>query len=108
MSPASQLKRKQNIISKRNNDKIKLRRYENTEVTLADDQHDDMCNVVKTIEEVGKNNLEEVFAEGDSHSIGDKIREVWLTDKRQQSQQFYADQVKNSKCTYKLYFNRNN
>ena len=103
MSPASQLKRKQNMISERNNDKIKLRRYENTEVTLADDQHDDMCNVVKTIEEVGKNDLDKVFAEGDSHGVGDKIREVWLTDKRQQSKQFHTDQAKNGKCIYNLY-----
>ena len=43
MSPASQLKRKQNTTSERNNDKKKLRKYENTEVTLADDQHEDMC-----------------------------------------------------------------
>ena len=52
MSPASQLKHKQNRISERNNDKIKLCKYEKTEVTLADEQHDDMCNVMNTIEVV--------------------------------------------------------
>ena len=60
-----------------------------------------MCNVMKTIEEV---DLEKVFVEGDSHGVEDKIRELWLTDKRQQSKQFHADQAKNGKCIYKLYF----
>lgn len=87
------------MINERNNDKIKLSKYENTEVTLADNQHDDMCNVVKTIEEVGEDELEKVFAEGDAHGVGDKIREVWLTDRRQQLEQFNADQARNGNCT---------
>ena len=89
MSPASQLKSKQNRISERNNDKIKLRKYEKTEVTLADEQHDDMCNVMNTIEEVSRDDLEKVFAEGDAHGVGDKVREVWLTDQRNQADQFH-------------------
>ena len=58
--------------SVKSNDKKKLRKYENTEVTLADDQHEDMCNIVKTIEEVSKDDLEKLFAEGDIHGVGDK------------------------------------
>jgi len=95
MSPASQLKRNQNRISERNNDKIKLRKYEKTEVTLADEQHDDMCNVMNKIEEVSRDDLEKVFAEGDEHGVGDKIREVWLTDHRKQADQFHLDQTRN-------------
>ena len=76
MSPASQLKRKQNTTSERNNDKKKLRKYENTEVTLADDQHEDMCNIVKTIDEVSKDDLEKLFTESDIHGVKDKVREV--------------------------------
>jgi len=97
MSPASQLKRKQNVTSERNNDRKKLRKYENTEVTLADEQHDDMCNIVNAIEEVSKEDLEKVFAEGDMHGVGDKVREIWLTDRRQQLEQFHEDQARNGK-----------
>ena len=101
MSPASQLKRKQNAISERSNDKRKLRKYENTEVTLADDQHEDMCNIVKTIEEVSKDDLEKLFAEGDIHGVGDKVREVWCTDRRHQLEQFHEDQTRNGMYEYK-------
>ena len=66
--------------SVKSNDKKKLRKYENTEVTLANGQHEDMCNIVKTIEEVSKDDLEKLFAEGDIHGVGDKVREVWCTD----------------------------
>ena len=97
MSPASQLKRKQNALMERNNDKIKLRRYEKSEVTLAEEQHDEMYAIVDIIREVGKYELVKVFAEGDAHGIGTQIRELWLTDRRQQLQQFKADQTRNSK-----------
>ena len=49
-----------------------------------------MCTIVTKIEEVGKDDLEKVFAEGDAHGIGAQIREVWVTDKRQQMDQFKA------------------
>ena len=101
MSPASQLKRKQNVISERNSDKKKLRKYENTEVTLTDDQHEDMCSIVKTIEESSKDDLEKVFADGDIHGVGDKVREVWFTDRRHQLEQFHEDQTKNGKYLYR-------
>ena len=97
MSPASQFKRKQNAQAERTNDKKKLRKFENTEVTLDEEQHDEMCTIVNKIEEVGKNDLEKAFAEGDAHGVGAQIREVWVTDRRQQTDQFKADQAKNSK-----------
>ena len=95
MSPASQSKRKQNLLTERNNDK-KLAKSENTEVTLADEQHEEMSAIINKIEEVGKDDIEKVFAEGDSHGVGKEIREVWMTDKRQQLNQFKADQARNS------------
>jgi len=36
-----------------------------------------------------------VFAEGEAHGVGAQIREVWVTDRRQQMDQFKADQAKN-------------
>lgn len=95
MSPASQTKRKQNAVIERNNDKRKLTKYERTEVTLADEQHEEMCAIVDKVEEIDKAELEKIFAEGDSHGVGTQIREVWMSDKRQQLAQFKADQDRN-------------
>jgi len=95
MSPASQ--RKQNALMERNSDKIKLARYEKSEVTLAEEQHDEMCAIVNRIEEVGKKELEKVFAKGNAHGVGAQMREVWLTDRRQQAERFKADSTNNSK-----------
>ena len=95
MSPASQSKRKQNALTERNNDKRKLTKYEKTEVTLADEQHEEMCAIMNKVEEVDKAELEKIFAEGDSHGVGTQIREVWMTDRRQQLAQFRADQDRN-------------
>jgi len=73
----------------------KLAKYESTEVTLADEQHEDMCEIVNRIEEVSGNELEKIFTEGDAHGVGKQIREVWTTDRRQQLSQFKADQARN-------------
>lgn len=97
MSPASQLKRKQNVLMERNNDKFKLAKYESTEVTLSEEQHEDMNAVVSKIEEISKDELEKVFAEGDAHGVGTQIREIWTTDRREQLDQFNEDQARNSK-----------
>ena len=64
-------------------------------MTLDNDQHADMCNIVKTIDEVGKDDLEKLFAEGDIHGVGDKVREVWYMDRRHQLEQFHEDQTRN-------------
>ena len=110
MSPASQIKRRQNSLSERNNDKIKLNKFEKTEITLSEEQHDEMCTIVNRIEELGKDELEKVFADGDAHGVGSQIREVWVSDRRQQLDQFKADQTRNSRCqriinVYVLNFN---
>ena len=62
MLPASQLKRKQNFSMERNSDKLKLTKYQNMEITLSEEQHEDMSTVVGKIEEVSKDELEKVFA----------------------------------------------
>ena len=48
MSPESQLKRKQ---QRHDIDQKKLRKYEQSEISLDGEQHDEMCAVVTTIEE---------------------------------------------------------
>ena len=97
MSPASQQKRKMNATMERGLDKKKLARYENTEITLGDEQHTQMCNVVDAIDRVAVDDLQRIFEEGEAHGVGDKLKEVWTTDKRQQLEQFQRDQAKNGK-----------
>ena len=99
MSPGSQLKRKRRIAMERSVDKRKLARYEPTEVTLADQQHTEMCNVMDTIDQVAVEDLESIFEEGEAHGVGAKLREIWTTDKREQKEQFQKDQAKNGGCS---------
>ena len=64
MSPASQLKRKQNASMERGIDKRKLARFENTEITLADEQHTQMCDVMNAIDSAAVDDLQKIFEEG--------------------------------------------
>lgn len=80
----------------RNSDKLKLAKYESTEVTLSEEQHEDMSAVVNKIEEVSKDELEKVFADGDAHYVETQIRKIWITDRREQMDQFNEDQARNS------------
>jgi len=95
MSPGSRLKRKRCAVMERGVDKRKLARYEPTEVTLADEQHTQMCNVMDVIDQVAVDDLECIFKEGEIHGVEEKLREVWTTDKREQKEQFQKDQAKN-------------
>ena len=102
MSPASQLKRKKNVLTERTKDKRKLNKYEKTEVTLTDQQHEEMHAIVNKVEEVENAELEKIFAEGDSHGVGKQMREVWTTDKWQQAAQFKADQESKQNAKNKI------
>ena len=64
MPPASQSKQKQNVLTERNNDKKKLAMYENTEVTLTDNQHKQMFTIINKYEEVGKDDLYRFLQKG--------------------------------------------
>ena len=64
----------------RSNDKRELIKYESTDITLADEQHDDMCTLMNQIDDVGNEDLKRIFTEGDSYGVGDKIRAIWKTD----------------------------
>ena len=97
MSPASQLKRKQNASMEHGNDKKKLARYENTVITLTDEQHTQMCDVMNAIDGEAVDDLQKIFKEGESHGVGSKFKEIWITDRRQNTQQFQQDQARNGK-----------
>ena len=94
MSPASQQKRKTSAQTERSNMMRKLERYSELDVVLNDDQHEEMCSIVRGIsdEELGK-----VFLEGSEHGVGELMKKVWYTDSKCQRQQFLHDQSKNGK-----------
>lgn len=106
MSPASQLKRKQNAAMERGLDKRKLAKYVDTELTLADNQHSQMCSVVDTINQVAVDDLQRIFEEAEAHGVSDKLKEIWTTDKREQMEQFQKDQAKNGKKLQLLVTNK--
>jgi len=74
-------------------DKRKLARYEATEVALAEEQNTQMCNVVDAIDQVATNDLQGIFEEGEAHGVGEKLREIWTTDKREQKEQFKKEMM---------------
>ena len=56
-----------------------------------------MCNVTEATEESGNDELDRVFAEGDTHRVGDVLCNVCHTDLRKQKKHFMADQANNDK-----------
>ena len=99
MSPASQQKRKSNAQSKRSNMMRKLEKFSEADVTLNDEQHNEMCSLVERIsdEDLGKN-----FLEGSEHGVGDLMKDIWYTDSKRQRQQFLQDQSKNGTYLYPI------
>jgi len=94
MSPYSQQKRQSNARSERSNMKRKLRRLDETDVTLNDEQHEEMCSIVHQISD---EELSKVFLEGSEHGVGEMMKDIWYTDSKRQQQQFLRDQSKNGK-----------
>ena len=56
-------------------DKRKLTRYENTEITLSEEQHTEMCDIMDAVDWVGVDDLQRIFEEGESHGVGNKLKE---------------------------------
>ena len=94
MSPASQLKRHQNVQYARNLCNRKLAKYGESEVTLNEEQNSEMCAIV---EKTKDDDLEKLFKEGNEHGVGELMKEIWFTDKKRQVQQFANDQAANGK-----------
>lgn len=94
MSPASQLKRQQNVQYTRKLSAQKLARYKENEVMLNEEQHTEMCSIVERTE---NDDLEKLFKEGNEHGVGELMKEIWFTDKKRQTQQFANDQAANGK-----------
>ena len=94
MSPASQAKRKKLAQYERTNSFRKLARYEENEVTLDDEQNDEMNSVV---EKIGDEEVQRLCDEGEKFGIGSIMKDIWTTDLDRQRREFSHDQVTNSK-----------
>ena len=97
MSPTSVSKRKYNQKIARRTDRRKL---EYTELPLDNDQDNEMENVMSTIESTCSNQLENLFAEGEAHNVGDKLRNIWYSDKWRECTEFQRQQTCNSEVYY--------
>lgn len=67
-------------------------KYEDSEITLDDDQSNKMCQLM---EKIGENELEELYKEGDDHGIRKQMQDIWITDKERQRDEFTHDQTTN-------------
>ena len=76
MSPQNQMKRKQNAKMKEDNNIQKIHQSACGEVPLDKDQNDEMCDVMSVIEEKYQVELKELFAEGEKHGVGHRMKEI--------------------------------
>ena len=81
-------------------DKKMLKKYECVEVSLDDEQHDNMCEIVNKISNNGFG-LSDLFAEGDEQGVCQVMRDLWEVDKRKIKEEFERDQKRNSECACK-------
>ena len=95
MSPSSQKKRKENTQRERAKDRSRLQKYSHTELTLDDEQHDELSKLIDAIDENGGKEIEEIMQDADSHGVGDCVREIWQMDKQRVKDEFNRDQQKN-------------
>ena len=82
-----------NTQAERSRDKRTLKKYEPQDIILDDCQHDEMCQVLSTLENDGHSELDSVFAEADAHGVGTNVHKTWKNDKHHFQKQFQSDQL---------------
>jgi len=80
----------------RSRDKAKLAKHEDMELLLDNEQSEELCTLMKTIEETCPDKLQEIFQEGENHSVGNLVRDSWELDKLHTKESFFINQIKNS------------
>ena len=114
MSPTSQQKRKENTQRERAKDRTQLQKYSHTELTLDDEQHDELTKLMEAIDKSGEEEVEKIMKEADRYVIvirinyqflyynymyscgaGDAVREIWEMDKKKMKDDFTQDQQDN-------------
>ena len=100
-SPASQAKCKKLAQYDRTNSIRKFARYEEHEVTLDNDQNEEMRTMM---EKIGDKNLQKLYDEGEKYSVGRVMKDIWITDLyRLLKKEFSHDQASNSEIIVSLY-----
>ena len=61
-------------------DKRKLAKYKNNEITLADKQYTQMCDVTNAVDCEVLDDLQKIFKKGEFHDVGSKLKEIWTRD----------------------------
>ncbi len=95
MSPSSQKKREKN--AQRNRSKI-LQKYSHTELSLDDEQHEELSRLVNAIDEQEGDDLNQLLSDVGTHGVRDAVNEIWQMDKRKMKDAFAKDQSEN--CEY--------
>ena len=87
----------------RNKDKRALAKYRHMELTLDDEQNDELVDIMAKVETVGKDTLEEIFTEAKTSAsacgAANTLRRIWEDDKRN-TKDIILDQQRNSMCAY--------
>ena len=78
-------------------DKAKLHKYDDLNITLEEDQCDELANVVTKLQEVAKEDLDNIFTKADVNNVGPAVRDVWESDLRKAKLEFFSDQQWSSK-----------
>ena len=93
MSPLSQQMRKMYAQYQRTSSLRKLKKYEDSEVVLDDEQNSEMVSVLEATQ---PDELEKLFKDGEEHGVGSLMKIIWYTDKDRQKNDFCQDQERNS------------
>ena len=93
LSPKSLKKKRQNMQQERS--KL-LKKYTHLEVTLNEEQHDEMCSIMEKVTQVGAEEVESSLVDSDKYGVGSAVRAIWENDLKKE---FNKDQHQNSKCT---------
>ena len=96
LSPAGRKKRKENLMKKRAHDKKIVRKYEHTEITLDDEQSDEMAEIVDIINRDSSacSTLKQIFSEAQEKTKESNVKQIWKSDVRKQ---FENDHASNGK-----------
>jgi len=82
--------------------KAKLARLTDTELLLDDEQFNKLGEIMSHIEKANADELQKVFKEADSFSVGDSVHVTWESDKNNAIEKFSNDQKGNSELIKSL------
>ena len=63
-------------MSERTNFIRKVERYNETDLTLNDEQHDEICAIMDRIDE---ESVDKIFLEASEHGVGSLMKDIWFT-----------------------------